>query len=133
MRSFLFYAMAGSLAAILAGWTLWMIGRAFYQLLSDWKLGKELDELQADTAARRQRKQESLARRLASGCDHDFTTGAAGLPPDACSKCGIEKDRPDGLCDHVWRVRPGAAPSSVCEQCGKVYQPMLPSSEPPRR
>ncbi|MGE0756546.1 MAG: hypothetical protein AB7F89_04710 [Pirellulaceae bacterium] len=133
MREFFFYALAGTLTVVLAGWALYMLGRALAQLLSDWRLGRELDELEADGAARREKRQQQLEQRLANGCEHDFASGAIGLPPEVCIKCGLEKNKPSGPCDHIWRVKSGAVPTSSCEICGKIYHPLQPAPDLRRR
>lgn len=129
MRQLFFYVLAGSLVAAVAAWALYMLGRAITELFGDWKLGRELDQLEAESAARRKQRQEALEMRLASGCEHDFTSGAIGLPPNVCSKCGLEKEKPAGLCDHVWRVKEGPIPYSQCELCDKIYRPTPHSSD----
>ena len=37
------------------------------------------------------------------------------------NKCGLEKTRPAGNCDHVWKPADKAMPCSFCEHCGKRY------------
>jgi hypothetical protein len=133
MRQLFFFTLAGLLTVAIASWALFMLGRAIAQVVSDWRLGRELDKLQAQSASRRQQRAEALQQRLASGCEHDFETGAVGLPPQTCAKCGLEREKPTGACDHVWRVQPGPVPSSTCERCGKVYRPLRSSPDLPRR
>ena len=133
MRHVFFYFLVGSLLVALAAWAFYMLGRAFNDLWLDWKLGRELDELQSESASRRQQRHTAGEQRLASGCEHDFNAGAIGLPPNVCAKCGLEKVKPTGLCDHVWRVKPGPVPSSECEHCGKIYHPLQPAPDLPRR
>ena len=103
---------------------LWSVGKAVLSLFKDWQLGRQLDELERDSAARRTRSQQAAEQRLANGCDHDFETGAHGLPENACRNCGLEKSKPSGLCDHQWRIEDGPVPRSSCQLCGKVYSPV---------
>ena len=124
MRELFFYILGGCLVIAAAGWGLYMIGQALMQVLNDWKLSRELDQLEAEGVSRREKRKQSQIERLANGCEHDFTEGAIGLPPNVCRKCGLEREKPSGLCDHVWRVVPGAAPYSKCERCDKIYRPL---------
>jgi hypothetical protein len=124
MRELFFYVLGGVLVIAAAGWGLYMIGRAVMQVIGDWKLGRELDELESEGESRREKRKLAQIERLANGCDHDFSSGAIGLPPNVCHKCGVEKEKPSGLCDHVWRVVPGAVPYSQCERCDKIYKPL---------
>lgn len=43
------------IAFVVAG--VYLFGRALYTVYADWRLGKELDELQAEMRQRRQRRQ----------------------------------------------------------------------------
>jgi hypothetical protein len=133
MKQVFFLTMAGCLVAVVASWALYMLGRAIWQLVSDWRLGRELDELQAQSESRRQQRVQAQAQRLDNGCPHDFETLAVGLPPNVCGRCGLERDRPVGQCDHVWRAQPGPVPCSQCERCGKKYHPLQPPADLPRR
>ena len=103
------------------GWFLFALGRSVFEMFQDWRLGKELDELQAQSASRREQKRRENEARLENGCDHDFETDVFGFPPNVCGKCGLEKEKPPGSCDHIWRAGTGAIPNSTCEICGKVY------------
>ena len=129
MRQLFFYILGGCLVVAAAGWGLYLIGQAIMQVVNDWKLGRELDELESQSASRRDQRKQSQLERLANGCEHDFSGGAIGLPPHVCRKCGLEKDKPAGLCDHVWQVKAGAVPSSECERCGKIYRAMPHASD----
>jgi hypothetical protein len=124
MREVFFYVLGGCLAVAASGWAIFMIGRAIMQVVNDWRLSNELDQLEAESASRRDKKKQAQIERLANGCDHDFTVGAIGLPPNTCRKCGLEKEKPSGVCDHVWHVIPGPVPTSKCERCDKEYRPM---------
>jgi hypothetical protein len=129
MKQYFLYALALIVPLVLAGWILFVVGRALLSMLQDHQLGKELDQLKAGAEMRRQQRREENARRLANGCEHDFASPAFGLPPQACRKCGIEKERPVGQCDHAWKMRKGAVPGSDCEKCGRTYSDVNPSGE----
>jgi hypothetical protein len=101
---------------------LWCFAKYLWTLVTDRKLYKELDELEAGAEARQEKKKLDNEKRLDNGCDHTFD-GAIGFPPDVCPKCGLEREKPKGLCDHVWRLGEGAAPFSYCERCNKQYRP----------
>lgn len=133
MKHIFFYVGGGLLAAGLAGWALYMIGEALAQVFRDWRLGRELDQLQAESASRREQRRLANEKRLANGCAHDFSGTAPGLPMGTCPKCGLEREKPTGGCDHVWRVKPGPAPSSVCVKCDKIYNPLEPATLPDRK
>ena len=124
MRQYFFWAMAIFIPTAIGCGLLWTVGKAVVSLFKDWRLGKELDQLERESAARRESKRQSREQRLANGCDHDFGAGAHGIPENACSKCGLERDKPAGLCDHVWRIEQGPVLRSACERCGKTYSAM---------
>jgi ribosomal protein L32 len=128
MKQIFFYVCGGLLTIGLAGWALYMIWEALAQLFQDWRLGRELSQLESESMSRREQRRLANEKRLATGCDHSFHSGAVGLPPDVCARCGMAREKPTGSCDHVWRVKPGAVPSSACEKCGKVYNPLDVSS-----
>ena len=121
MRQYFLYAIGLLIPLAILGWFLFALGRAFVTLYEDWRMGKEWDELRADSEARRERKPLDNEKRLATGCEHDFESAVFGLPPNVCSKCGLERDKPLGQCDHVWRLGTGPIPASRCEKCGKAY------------
>jgi len=98
------------------------LGKYLLTILADRKMYKELDELEASAEARREKKRLENEQRLDNGCSHTFD-GAIGFAPNVCPKCGLEKEKPTGLCDHVWRRGEGAAPFSYCEKCNKQYRP----------
>ena len=123
MKEIFFYFFGGVLTIAVAVWALYMLWDAFAQMVKDWRLGRELDQLESEGSARREQRRAANEKRLANNCEHDFVSGAVGLPPGVCAKCGLEKDKPTGGCDHIWRVKQGAVPSSFCEKCGKVYNP----------
>jgi hypothetical protein len=133
MKSIFVYFCGGALAVAIVGWGLYMIWESLVQLFRDWQLGRELNQLEADSAARREQRRLANEKRLGNNCDHEFHTGAVGLPAGVCSKCGLEQEKPTGGCDHVWRVKPGPVPSSACEKCGKTYHPLETPAGPARR
>lgn len=101
---------------------LYSFGKYLWTVITDRGLYKELDELEANADARREKRKLENEKRLDNGCDHTFD-GAIGFPPNVCPKCGVEEEKPAGLCDHVWRRGEGAAPFSYCEKCNKQYRP----------
>ena len=121
MKNYFLFAMLLLIPLAIFGWFLLALGRALYTLFDDWRLGKELDELRADSQSRRERLRLASDERLNTGCQHDFDADVFGFPPGVCSKCGQEKEKPAGSCDHVWRLVKGAIPSSQCEKCGKTH------------
>ena len=124
MRQYVLYAMAVIFPVSLTVWFFWLLGKSFVQMFHDWKLEKELVDIQSQSEAHRRELQRINVERLDNGCDHDFESVGHGLPLNACCKCGLEKEKPKGPCDHVWKARPGSAPSSDCEKCGKPYSPI---------
>jgi hypothetical protein len=82
---------------------------------------RDLRGLQAETEAMREQRRLEKQRRLDNGCEHDFESPVLGMPPGACSKCGIEKEKPAGQCDHLWKHEEGSISSSYCEKCGETY------------
>jgi len=123
MKQYFLYAIAALIPMAIGGWFLWSLGRAFLTMFEDWRLGKELDELQAQSESRREQERLNNEKRLDNGCEHRFDDQVFGLPRGVCGKCGIEQQKPTGPCDHVWRLEKGAVPSSTCEVCGKKYAP----------
>ncbi len=118
MRQYFFLGILifGVLAGIV--YFCWTIVAALYH---DWSLSRHVDEIRAESAAQRARRLEEAAKRLDNGCEHAFGETFGGFPPHACHKCGLEKERPQGACDHVWRMAREAVPCSRCEKCGKRY------------
>ncbi len=102
---------------------LYSLGRFFWSVFSDLRLYRELDQIQSQSEARLQKKREENARRLDNGCEHCFDSALGGFPPGVCPRCGLEKEKPPGRCDHVWRRREGPVLGSYCEKCGKRYRP----------
>lgn len=97
---------------------LWSVVTALYQ---DWLMGREVPQIQSESQMRRRQREEEAARRLDNGCAHEFDAALGGFPPDTCHKCGLERLRPYGACDHVWRASRDAVASSYCEHCGKRF------------
>ena len=127
MREYFFWGVAICVPLVIIGAFLWAFGKALLSLFSDWKLGRDLDELERHGATRREQQRQANVERLDTGCDHDFESGSFGLPPNVCRSCGLEQEKPTGACDHVWRTEEGSVPRSSCEKCGKKYsQPMSP-------
>lgn len=113
---FLSILIGGGLAGV--AYYLWLVFSALYR---DWLLGRGVDQIRAESEARREQRRAEAARRLDTGCAHAFSEAFVGLPPHVCHKCGLEQTRPSGPCDHVWKLVPDAAPYSYCEKCGKRY------------
>ncbi len=124
MRQYVLYAMAVIFPVSLTLWFLWLLGKSIVQLVGDWRFEKELIELEAQSEAHRQERARINAERLDNGCEHDFDNPGHGLPLNACARCGLEREKPKGPCDHVWKVIPGSLPKGVCEKCGKPYSPI---------
>lgn len=122
MRQYFLYAAGLLIPLAILGWFLVALGRTFLTLYDDWKMGRELGQLRAESEARRQRRRQENEKRLATGCEHDFGGTVFGLPPNVCRKCGLEREKPLGQCDHVWRLEAGPIPASRCEKCGKTYR-----------
>lgn len=106
----------GVIAGII--YVLWTIVSTMYH---DWVLGRDVDEIKAESEKRREERRAKEEARLANGCDHDFSELFGGFPPDTCRKCGLERSRPGGQCDHVWEYRNEAVPCSYCKGCGERY------------
>ena len=123
MRQYFFYGIGALVLLVFVGWFLYAVGKALYTLFDDWRLGKELDELEAQVGSRREQRQLDNQERLDNGCEHDFDEHVIGFPPDVCSKCGLEREKPSDPCDHIWRLQKGAVPVSTCEKCGKTHNP----------
>ena len=123
MRQYVLYAMAVIFPVSLSVWFLWLMGKSFAKIYDDWKLERELIQLEAESEAHREKKKQINTARLDNGCDHDFVNVGHGLPPNSCCKCGREQDKPQGPCDHIWRAKGGGSPTSSCERCGKIFSP----------
>ncbi len=118
MRQFFFLSMliVSVLAAV--AYFAWSVITTLYR---DWEMGKDVDKIKTESAARRRARQEEAVRRLDNGCEHSFGEAFAGFPPDACYKCGLMRERPLGPCDHVWRLANEPVPCSYCDKCGRKY------------
>jgi hypothetical protein len=120
MKQLFFFAMVLVLPATIVIALLYSFAKYLYTLYDERKELKELDAIQAESAARRERNRLENTQRLDNGCPHTFDSGI-GFPPGVCPKCGLEQQKPPGDCDHVWRrvESPGAA--TACVKCGKAY------------
>ncbi len=118
MREFFFVGIL--IVGVLAGivYFCWSILAALYH---DWMMSRGVEDIKAESAAQRAKRQEEATKRLDNGCDHVFGETFGGFPPHACHKCGLEQERPQGPCDHVWRMAREATPCSYCEKCHKRY------------
>ncbi len=122
MKAFFFFAMLLVLPATILAALVYSFFKYLYTLYDERRELKELDAIQAESAARRERNRERNAQRLSNGCQHAFDEGI-GFPPGVCPKCGLAKEKPQGECDHVWQRVDAAA--SACARCGKQYRPEL--------
>jgi len=121
MKSFFFFSMLLVLPATIFIALLYSLAKYLYTVYEDRRELKELDAIQAESAARREQNREDSAQRLNNGCQHAFDTGL-GFPPGVCPKCGIAIQKPPGDCDHVWRRVESTAAASACVKCGKTYR-----------
>ena len=118
MRQFFFMGIL--IFGVLAGiaYFCWSIIVALYH---DWTLGRHVGTIKKQSEAERAKRVEEARKRLDNGCEHEFGVALGGFPPNACHKCGLEKQRPSGGCDHVWVQAKAAMPRSECKNCGKRY------------
>jgi hypothetical protein len=121
MRQWFFFALLVVLPATLLIALLYSFFKYLYTVWEDRRELKELDAIQAACAARRAQDRLENATRLDNGCQHAFDTGI-GFPPGVCPKCGLEAQRPSGVCDHIWRRVETPTATSQCEKCGKTYR-----------
>jgi hypothetical protein len=122
MKQYFYYAALILIPLALGGYLLYAFGRNMITILDDWLHGRELVDLRAESEAKRKQRQAEEKARLDNGCEHDFDTPVFGLPPGVCGKCGLAKQRPDGDCDHIWKLaEKGAAADSRCEKCGETF------------
>ena len=101
---------------------LYSMARFLWSLFQDAKLYRELNQIQAQSEDRREKKRQERQKRLDNGCEHSFDSGLGGFAPGVCPKCGIAREKPGGRCDHVWRRKEGTAMGSYCQKCGKEYR-----------
>ena len=123
MKQIFLYTMAILIPAAMLFWLFFSTGKSLLQVFRDWRLGKELDQLKADAESRRRDRERLNTERLDTGCAHNFNVHGHGMPMNACSKCGMEREKPTGPCDHHWIAKPGPVPTSDCDKCGKTYSP----------
>ena len=121
MKQLFFFAALLVLPATILIALLYSAGKYLFTLYEEHRELKELDAIQAESAARRERNLEENTQRLNNGCQHAFDTGL-GFPPGVCPKCGIANQKPPGDCDHVWRRVDSNAAASACVKCGKAYR-----------
>ena len=117
---FLGVALVVPIAVVIA--LLYSFGRFLWSVYCDMRLYRELDQIQAESSARRHHKQQETAKRLDNGCEHSFDSALGGFAPGVCPKCGLQREKPAGRCDHVWRRQEGPVMGSYCEKCGKQYR-----------
>jgi hypothetical protein len=122
MRNAFFLGVVLVIPAALIIALLYSLARFLWSLFQDVRLYRELNEIQAQSEQRREKKRLEHQKRLDNGCEHSFDSGLGGFPPGVCPKCGIAREKPGGRCDHVWRRKEGTAMGSYCEKCGKQYR-----------
>ncbi len=106
----------GSIAIVI--YFVWMLIVALY---TDWRLRIDVKAIKASNDGRRAHRDEENRKRLDNSCDHSFGSDVGGFPPNACTKCGLERERPKGACDHVWKISTDAVPASYCDLCKKKF------------
>jgi hypothetical protein len=121
MRTQFFLYLGLGLSAILLGWFVWLVLKAFYSIFADLRTDRELSQLAMELAEKRRQGRLAAQARLNNGCQHEFDDALGALPPDVCRKCGIGRDPPEGDCDHSWQLLPGIIPESRCTKCGARF------------
>lgn len=117
MKEYFFLFVGGGVLLAILGLGIWQVLKACYVVYQDWRLGKELDQLEAEHTRTLADRQAAGATRLANGCQHVFQWSAGAEPLHICSKCGLEEHRPDGDCDHIWHQGGGTVPNAYCAVC----------------
>ena len=130
MRQLFFIGILVGSGLALLGYFGWLVLRALYSVFEDWQMGRELNEIEADTAERHKQIATANAARLNNGCDHDFELGPGALPRRVCRKCGLEAEKPTENCDHIWHRSNEDVPISYCEKCGKEISGSIGIVEP---
>lgn len=122
MKSFFFaFLLPILVSGILLVVVLYLFGQSIGHFFGTWFWNREMDELATEGQRRREVRLATARARLDTGCEHQWSDQFSGFPPDVCVKCGIEKTKPAGNCDHVWRAEPGSAPASRCGKCDKTH------------
>ena len=121
MRGQFFLWLFIGLIALAILYFLFLVLKAFYVTLEEMWTNRELTKLADEYSERRRNREEEARQRLNNGCQHLFDDQAGALPPDVCCHCGLAKTKPDGDCDHVWRIVPGIIPRSKCEICEQEF------------
>jgi hypothetical protein len=122
MRNAFFLGVILVIPAALVVALLYSLVRFLWSLYQDVKLYRELNDIQSQSEARREKKRVEQQKRLDNGCEHTFDSALGGFPPGVCPKCGIAREKPVGRCDHLWRRKEGTVMGSYCEKCGKEYR-----------
>ncbi len=121
MKSVFLYGVIFLIPVALVGWVLYKFGQSLLSMYEDWRISRGLGTVREDREILREQLRVDNDKRLATGCGHDFEDHGLGLPPGTCSKCGMESQKPSGMCDHVWKLCGGAVPGSKCEKCGEEH------------
>ena len=129
MRSVILIGIAGGVAVAAIGYFLWLVLRSLFDMFSDWRLGKEVDEIEKEASQRRAEQMEANCERLNNGCEHDFELGPGATPRKVCRRCGKEATAPPDECDHVWHRMASSLPRSYCDRCGKEINGWIGISE----
>jgi hypothetical protein len=118
MREIFFMGIIGMIVFGGIGYFLWTL---FVELYYDFHLRKDVKAIKRDNEDRMRQRDEDNVERLSNGCEHEFGSTQGGFPANACVKCGLEKERPSGLCDHVWKRTDDAVPTARCELCKRKF------------
>ncbi len=119
-----FFLIVGAMAVVGgAGLFAWLVIRALYTMYADHRLDKQLTNLHEETQDLRIQREKENQARLDNGCDHNFGGGHGEFAANVCIKCGLERERPKGNCDHTWKRVDGNVLFSRCELCDKEYRP----------
>jgi hypothetical protein len=121
MREKFLFILLLVLVAVVLLYGVWLVLKSIYQLIVDAQSNRELDALARELAQNREIEREAARKRLANGCQHEFTTEPGTLPMGVCRLCGIAREKPLGDCDHCWRILEGIVPESACERCGERF------------
>jgi hypothetical protein len=100
-------------------------GKYLYAAYDDWREGRQLDAIQVEQKAIRERRREANRIRLNNGCVHAFDSGP-GFPPGVCPKCGLAKEKP--LESAITSGAASKAPSRPAAVSGAASSTVLPYS-----
>jgi hypothetical protein len=118
MREYFFMAIIGMIVFGGIGYFLWNL---IVELYYDYHLRKDVKAIKRDNESRMRERDEENTQRMDNGCNHQFGSSLGGFPQNACVSCGLERERPTGLCDHVWKRTEDAIPTARCELCSRKF------------